>query len=142
MLFRSLVTFPDKPRTQSRALEFSGLQVQFSLTSAEIGRTVFAVGHAPWPGPMLADADMRQSMGKTVIASMYRNLGVEAPAELPEFGQPFEVEGGSGAAMVLRARVWLTARGLVEGMVMGPAEGFPDAAAKEFLDSVAKGRQE
>src|SRR5690554_5693741 len=94
-----LVAFPDKPRTQSRTLEFSGHELRFSLITAEIGRTIFAVGHAPWPQPMLADQDLRQSMGKTVIASMYRNLGVEAPAELPEFGQPFEVEGGSGAAM-------------------------------------------
>lgn len=135
-----LVLFPDKPRTESRTLDFAGHDVRFSLTTAEIGRTVFAVGSAPWPQPMLDDESLRQNMGKTVIASMYRNLGHEAPAELPGFGQPFELEGGAGSATRLQARVWLSERGLVEGMVMGPIEGFPEAAAKEFLESVAKGR--
>lgn len=135
-----MVMFPDKPRTQSRVLEFEGHELPFSLTTAEVGRTVFAVGHAPWPAEWAADEALRLSMAQTVVASLYRNLGVEPPAELPEFGQPFSVEGGASTAMLLKARVWVSERGLVEGMVMGPAEDFPAEAAQEFLGSVAKGR--
>ncbi len=135
-----MVLFPDKPRSQQRSLEFAGHEVQFTLTTADIGGTLFAVGQAPWPAPMLADESLRQGMGKEVVASLYRNLGREAPAELPGFGQLFEVNGDASSGMRLRAQVWITEYGLVEGIVMGPADGFPDAAAGEFLESVAKGR--
>jgi len=135
-----MVLFPDKPRSQQRSLEYAGHEVQFTLTTADIGGTIFAVGHAPWPAPMLADEAMQQGMGKEVVASLYRNLGREAPAELPGFGQLFEVNGDASSGMRLRAQVWVSGHGLVEGIVMGPADGFPDAAAGEFLESIAKGR--
>lgn len=132
------VLFPDKPRTESRTLEFNGHPVQFTLTTAKVGNTLFAVGHAPWPEPMQADEALRRSMGQTVVASMYNNLGHEAPAELPAFGDLFQVDGDSGVR--LQARVWLAEHGLVEGMVIGPADEFSSEAAKEFLGSVAVGR--
>ncbi|WP_397475125.1 hypothetical protein [Pusillimonas sp.] len=132
-----LVLFPDKPRVETRTLEFSGQQVRFTLTTAEVGGSIFAVGHAPWPQAMQADEQLRRELGHAVISSLYRNLGGEAPAELPAFGESFDVEGSS---MQLQARVWLSRQALVEGMVMGPTEDFPSAAAGEFLDSVAKGR--
>lgn len=135
-----LVLFPDKPRAQARSLDFAGHDVRFTLTTADVGGVIFAVGHAPWPEAMRADAALRAEMGKEVTASLYRNLGREAPAEPPGFGQVFEVTGEPPSAMRLQARVWLSERGLVEGIVMGPAEGFPASAAREFLDSVAKGR--
>lgn len=135
-----MVMFPDKPRSQERSLSFAGHALRFTLTTADIGGTIFAVGHAPWPEPMRADEGLRQGMGKEVMASLYRNLGREAPAELPEFGQLFEVTGPAPPGMRLQARVWLAEGGLVEGIVMGPADRFPGAAAQEFLDSVAKGR--
>lgn len=132
------VLFPDKPRTESRTLEFNGHPVLFTLTTAKVGNTLFAVGHAPWPEPMQADDALRRSMGQTVVASLYNNLGHEAPAELPAFGDLFQIDGDSGVR--LQARVWLAEHGLVEGMVMGPTDEFSSEAAKEFLDSVALGR--
>jgi len=135
-----LVMFPDKPRTQTRTLDFSGHEVTFNLTTARVGDTIYAVGHAPWPIPISSDAALRESMGQSVIATLYRNLGVEVPAELPAFGQLFELSGGHGHGMLLQAQVWLSTTGLVEGLVMGPADDFPRESAEQFLDSLAKGR--
>lgn len=136
-----LVLFPDKPRTQTRALDFSGYEVVFRLTAAEAGKTTFAVGYAPWPEPMAADASLRHSMGQAVIASLYGNFGHEAPAELPDFGERFEISGAKVGGMLLQGQVWLSPTGLVEGLAVGPADNFPHESAKQFLDSVAQGRQ-
>jgi len=135
-----MVLFPDKPRSEERSLDFSGHALRFTLTTARVDGVIFAVGHAPWPPAMRLDRALRQGVGKEVMASLYRNLGREVPSELPEFGEPFEVAGAASPGMLLQARVWLDDGGLVEGVVMGRAEGFPDAAARQFLDSVAKGR--
>ena len=132
-----LVLFPDKPKDETRTLEFSGHQVQFTLTTAKVGDNIFAVGHAPWPKALLGDDELRRDMGRAVISSLYQNLGSEAPAELPAFGESFDVEDST---IRLQARVWVSRQGLVEGLVMGPADGFPSAEAVAFLDSVAKGR--
>ncbi|HUH89004.1 MAG TPA: hypothetical protein VL003_13280 [Pusillimonas sp.] len=135
-----MVLFPDKPRTHTRALQFSGHDVSFNLTTVDVGDTIFAVGHARWPAAMAGDPALRESMGQTVIASLYRNLGLEAPVELPEFGQRFELQGGKSGSMLLQAQVWVADTGLVEGLVMGPADGFEHESARQFLDSLAKTR--
>lgn len=131
------VLFPGKPRVETRTLEFADHPVLFTLTTAEVGGNIFAVGHAAWPQAMAADEELQRELGRAVMSSFYRNLGSEAPAELPALGEPFVIKGSSTQ---LQARLWLSAHGLVEGMVMGPTEDFPSAAADEFLDSVAKGR--
>lgn len=135
-----LVLFPDKPQTQSKELDFSGHQVQFSLTTAEIDGTLFVVGYAPWPEPIAENQAMRRELGQAVIASLYRNLGGEMPAEPPEFGQRFEINAKPPGELMLQAQVWVSDGGLVEGIVMGPAGRFPRDASGEFLVSVAKGR--
>lgn len=131
------VLFPAKPRVDTRTLEFSGYTVQFTLTTSQVGENTFAVGHAVWPEAMLVDETLRRQLGQAVISSFYRNLGSTPPAQLPAFGESFQVEGSS---LQLQAQVWLSKQGLVEGMVMGPLDGFPKAAANEFLDSLARGR--
>lgn len=135
-----LVLFPDKPRTQTKSLDFAGHEVQFSLTTAEIGKTIFAVGQAPWPESMADDEATRQELGRAVIASLYRNLGADMPAEPPEFGQRFEASAKPSGGMMLQAQVWVSDTGLVEGIVMGPAGSFPRDSAAEFLASLGKGR--
>lgn len=134
------VMFPDKPRTQTRAMEFSGHEVIFHLTSAEIGSTIFAVGYAPWPATTASEPDLRENLTQAVIASLYRNLGHEAPAEASAFGQLIEVRGGKDNRMVLLAKVWADETGLLEGLVMGPADDLEPDSARQFLESVGKGR--
>lgn len=134
-------TFPGKPETAQRTLSFSGHDIQFTLTAATVNGAVFAVGYAPLPEALKNSEADRVLMGRTVIASFYQNLGVDAPAELPAFGKPFDIAGHNAAneAVRLRAMTWILPHALVEGMVTARSEGFPDSQAKEFLAALAVG---
>lgn len=133
------VLFPAKPRTQSRTLDFGSHQVEFHLTTAEVGETTFALGYAAWPASVRNDAELRNTLGQSVIASLYRNMGQYAPNPLPAFGELFEVEGTQTDAFIA-AQVWLSDLGVLEAVVMGSDHGFPQDAARQFLDGVAQTR--
>ncbi|HWK62318.1 MAG TPA: hypothetical protein VNT00_12940 [Eoetvoesiella sp.] len=134
-------TFPDKPETAKRSLNFAGHAVEFTLTAATVNGAVFAVGYAPLPAALADDEAARTKMGQTVMASFYQNLGAEIPAELPAFGEAFEIMGkdaGKGA-MRLQAMTWVLPHALVEGMVTARADAFPESQAREFLKALAAG---
>lgn len=134
-------TFPAKPETAQRTLNFSGHDVTFTLTAATVKGAVFAVAYAPLPDALKSSKADRERMGRTVVASFYQNLGLEAPAELPAFGKPFDIAGHNGAneAVRLRATTWVLPHALVEGIVTAPSGEFPDSQAKEFLAALAVG---
>lgn len=130
--------FPDKPDTDRRTLSYSGRNVEFFLTAAQVDAAVFAVGYAPWPSGMHEDAQAQRAFGQAVVASLYRNLDAAVPAKLPEFGARFGIQGKSpkGAAR-MEARVWLLPGGLVEGLVTAPAPSYPQPEADEFFRALA-----
>lgn len=132
--------FPEKTHTQSRELQFSGHDITFNLTSAVVGDASFTVAHALFPQALRANAGERESMGRAVTESLYRNLGATPPEPLPPFGQPFTVEGDSPQGRIrLQAVVWVTPSALVEGLVTAPPEGFPQDAAAEFMGGLKAG---
>jgi len=130
--------FPDRAEAATKKLVFDGHEVPFTITAAEAGKTVFAVGYAPWPQALKSDPQTRRRMGRAVVESFYRSLDVAPPDPLPAFGETFQVSGQDGHT-ILRARVWLLPQALVEGIVAGPGQAFPDQPAKDFLRSVQAG---
>lgn len=133
--------FPDKPETAKRVLNFAGNEIEFTLTATTVKGAVFAVGYAPLPEALKNDESARVDMGRTVIASFYQNLGLEAPSELPAFGESFDIAGqdtGKGATR-LRAKAWVLPHALVEGIVTARSDAFPDSQATEFLKALAVG---
>lgn len=135
---RVVALFPAKPATERRDLEFEGRQLAFSMTQARVDGDVFAVGYAPWGPEFRDDAGMRERVGREVLLSLYRNFGVSPPETLPAMGEAFELRGGADQALRLRARIWLTAHGLVEGLVMTD-RGESDEQSVVFFDALAKG---
>lgn len=130
--------FPDKPRTQERTLPFSGHDIVFSLTSATVDDALFTVAHAPLPEALRANQAARREFATAVVRSLYRNLGVQEPEPLPAFGELFVIEGqGPQGPVRLQARVWLTDRSLVEGLVTAARDAFPAAQADEFLQGLS-----
>ncbi len=126
--------FPDKPLTQQRPLNYSGHELQFSLTSAEVDGALFAVAHAPLPQALRSAPEQTRGLMASVVASLYRNLGKQPPAELPKMGEVFVIEGESPQGAVrMRARVWLTEHALIEGIVTADRSSFPEQQADEFL---------
>lgn len=130
--------FPQKPLTQQRNLDYQGQQIAFSLTTASVGRAVFAVGYAPLPESIRNDASLREGLFASTLGSLYGNLGAKPPTVLPAQGEHFEVRGkaANGEAR-LRATVWLTPDALVEGLVSADAADFPDAQADQFFQSLS-----
>lgn len=126
--------FPDKPETRRRVLPYEGGKVEFFLTAAQVGDTVFAVGYAPWPAAMRGDAAAQSAFGRAVMTSLYRNLDAAPPEQLPGFGQRFAVGGRSpkGPAR-MEARLWLLPDGLVEGLVTASAHSYPQHEADDFF---------
>jgi hypothetical protein len=126
--------FPDRAITQSRELDFSGHRIVFSLTSATVDDATFTVAYAPLPDSLQQNDTERAAMGRAVIESLYRNLGVQVPDTLPSFGDSFTVQGETPQGnLTLQAAVWVTPTALVEGLVMAGTEGFPKEAAQEFI---------
>ena len=133
--------FPDKPVTESRTLQFSGHDVEFGLTGAQVGDALFTVAYAPLPAEINSSDDLKQDFAKAVIGSLYRNLGMAEPDVLPPFGQVFSIDGKSPKGPVrLLAKVWLTDAALVEGVVMAEPDAFPAPEADQFLKDLEAAR--
>lgn len=134
---RLMAMFPAKPASEQRNLDFEGRQLAFSMTQARVGDDVFAVGYAPWGDAFRDEPDLRERVAREVLLSLYRNFGAPPPETLPAMGAPFELRAGQDESVLLRARIWLTSHGLVEGMVV--TAGAPaDEQALVFFDALAK----
>jgi hypothetical protein len=133
--------FPDKPVTQERSLAFQGHNVVFSMTSATVGAGMFTVAYAPLPDELAANAPARLEFARSVMRSLYRNLGAQEPDPLPGFGDTFVIDGKSPKGPLrLKGRLWLTDKALVESLVTANPDVFPEGEAGEFLMGVAVGR--
>lgn len=133
--------FPDKPLTQERPLSYSGHELRFSLTTATVDDVLFAVGYAPLPPALQNAPDKSRELASSVIGSLYQNMGAPPPAQLPELGVPFVIEGKSQKGpMRMRATVWLTSHALIEGIVMADLASFPQQEADEFLGGLQVAR--
>lgn len=126
--------FPDKPVTQTRPLHYAGHQLNFSLTTATVDGALFAVGYAPLPETLRNAPEAARVFALSVMAGLYQNLGVPPPAQLPELGTPFVIDGrAQQGTMRMRVTVWLTSHALIEGIVTADQALFPEQQANEFL---------
>lgn len=129
---------PAKPHETERVLDFEGHQLTFVLASASVDDVLFTVGYAELPDALRADPSSRQRLLVQTQASLYRNLGVAPPSDMPAAAEQFTISGqGRGEPLQLEAVVWTTQDALIEGMVIGAANGLPQAQINEFLRELA-----
>lgn len=129
---------PDKPRTTERDFEFEGHAITFALTSASVDGVLFTVGYAELPPSLQSDASARERLVRQTQASLYQNLGVAAPAMLPAQGARFVVTGqGQDEPLRLEGLIWATDTVLIEGIVIGAVQGWPENQVNEFLRELA-----
>ncbi len=55
---RCVIALPDKPQTAQRELDVSGHKVTMTMTSTGVGASLFALGVADLPAPLLAPAQL------------------------------------------------------------------------------------
>ncbi|HUH41439.1 MAG TPA: hypothetical protein VL024_11270, partial [Castellaniella sp.] len=60
---------PAKPQSQTRELMFQGQPLSLTMTMAQAGSVLFALGHAPLPPALQADPQARQALANEVIRS-------------------------------------------------------------------------
>ena len=70
------VMFPDKPSTHTRPVNLNGLQLNMTMTAAEVDGTVFAVGTAEVPDAAQAEAALTAM--KTALVN---NIGATVKTE-------------------------------------------------------------
>lgn len=131
---------PDRPRTESRQVEIGGQTIELSMTMAEAGDVLFALGHAPLPDELLVDRAAARVLGNSLIASFYRNLNLAPPDPLPALGERFVVEGaGPDGPMRIEAVVGLGRNAMIEAVVMATQQAFARAPVQDFWSGLKMG---
>lgn len=131
---RARAAFPAKFQTERRPVMLAGMELPFTLTMARKNSFVFAVGHTVLPKD---DPDAARALAEALMASWYVNTGANPPAAPPQLGQPADiVSAARGISVRLMGRAIVHDGALIEAVVTGPSERFPEAQAREFLQSL------
>lgn len=135
---RAVIAFPARVQTEKRALSVNGVQLDFSLSAANVGESVFAVGYAP----LAADvpAEVQAMLVKSLVESLLaraeptqRSL-LEAAALQ---GEVFEFETlVAKQSSLMMARVFVHRGMLIQVVVSGPKKALSNENAKEFMRSL------
>ena len=124
---------PDAPRTETRPITFESWVLPLTMRSARAGSVLFALGAAPLPPELAADAPARERLAHWATASFYRNAGIEPPASLPMPGQRFLIEGqGPQGPLRMEVRIEVTADEWLEAIVVAAPEDYARAPVEDF----------
>ena len=99
------VMFPDKPSTHTRKVDLDGLQVEMTMTAAQVNGTTFAVGTAEAP-----DAASAEKALVAMKTAMVRNIGATIQSE-----KVGKTSSAIGSAQSQSAAVDIEARGVQKG---------------------------
>lgn len=124
---------PDKPQAETRTVRFESRDLALTMRSARAGSVLFALGESPLPAGLAGDPAARVRLAQWATAAIYRNAGIEPPAELPSPGARFVVDGhGPDGALRFQAQVRVTASEWLEAIVVGAPADFARAPVDDF----------
>jgi hypothetical protein len=115
------IMFPAKPTTYTRSVDLDGMQVEMTMTAAEVEGVMFAVGTGVAPDPAQAQAAVA-----AMKTALVRNIGAR-------------VERESTAAAGNQAAVDIDALGSANGQPM-KLRGHFEARGKRFYQVIVMGR--
>lgn len=133
------VLLPAKPASFTRPVDLNGLQVEMSMTAAEVDGVSYAVASARVP-----DAGQRKAALAAMQEAMLRNIGASGPQQrevVLDGGAPaIEVmaRGHAGAAkrpVAMHARFAQHGERVYQAVALGPADALTPEAAETFLES-------
>lgn len=147
-------SFPAKPvsfgRTLPLPIENQTRMIRLTLWAAVIDEQRFTLGVAEPEEPMPQEA--LQGLARGLEEAMLRNIeGTRAPqaakAPAPQGQQVLSATGrlrlqpqAAPVPALLLMRTWTRPPYVIEAKVVGPAEGFEQEAAEQFLSSVVVGQ--
>ena len=115
------IMFPAKPVTHTRTIDLNGMQVEMTMTAAEVEGIMFAVGTGVAP-----DAAQAQAAVAAMRTALVRNIGAK-------------VERESTAAAGTHTAVDIDATGSANGQPM-KLRGHFEARGKRFYQVIVMGK--
>jgi len=147
-------SFPAKPVSFGRTLPLpvvdQARMIRLTLWAAVIDEQRFTLGVAEPQEPMPQEA--LQELARGLEEAMLRNIeGIRAPqaaeAPAPQGQHGLSATGrlrlqpqAAPVPALLLMRTWIRPPYVIEAKVVGPAEGFEQEAAEQFLSSVVVGQ--
>lgn len=133
------ILLPAKPTSSTRQLNLDGLPVTMTMTAADAGDVLFAVGAAETPDPAAAVralAAMKTALVRNIGGSIRRETA-SAPGALPA---TIDVEAlgapaGGGQPRLLIARFIAVDKRVYQLVVVGKEKTVPREAVDTFLTS-------
>lgn len=132
-----VVLLPAKPSSFTRPVRLGELQVEMSMTAAEVDDVNFAVASAK-----IADAAQRPAALAAMQAAMLRNIGSAQHSEKAvtlKGGIPATEVVATGragnSAVTLHARFVMHGEYVYQAIALGPAARLSDETAETFLTS-------
>jgi hypothetical protein len=142
------VLMPAKPLTESRPANLDGLQVTMTMTAAEAGGSIFAVGSAELPDAAQAPAAlqaMKTALVKNIGGTIRRETPASAacvPEDVPTRVTSVEIEAASASdsragapVRVLFARFVAKDKRVYQVAVIGLETSVKREAVETFLTS-------
>jgi hypothetical protein len=126
------IMFPAKPATHTRAIDLNGMQVEMTMTAAEVEGVVFAVGTGVAP-----DAAQAQAARAAMKMALVRNLGARIEHESTA-GAALDVDAlGAANGQPTKLRGHFEARGkrFYQVIVMGKASAVSPENSDQFISS-------
>jgi hypothetical protein len=134
------VTFPDKPATVSRTIDLDGMQTTMTMTAAEVGDTLFAVGQAEVPDAAAAGAGltaMQTGLVRNINGTVTRTASATASSNgATRMTRDIDATGSrDGKAVRLVAHFEARGRSLYQVVVVGPASALTPERTEQFVGS-------
>ena len=124
--------FPDKPVSHKRSVNLDGLNVDMTMTAAQIDGTVFAIGSAEAPDAAKAQAAvsaMRTAMVKNIGGTVTRETKKDSSIDIDAKGVQ------NGAPMRLVGHFEARGNRVYQVVVMGKETAVPQQEVDMFLSS-------
>jgi hypothetical protein len=124
--------FPAKPASFTRTVDLDGLEVEMTMTAAEVEGATFAIGSASAP-----DAAQAQAALPAMRRALLRNIGVAAaPVPATQDGLQVDASGtGNGRPVQLHGRVVARGARIYQVIVLGKPGTPPPEQVEQFLTS-------
>ena len=130
------IMFPAKPASHTRAIDLNGMQVEMTMTAAEVEGAMFAVGTGVAP-----DAAQAQAAVAVMKTALVRNIGAKVEREsTAAAGTHTAVDidaTGSANGQPVKLRGHFEARGkrFYQVIVMGKASAMSAEHTDQFMSS-------
>lgn len=134
------VLFPDKPATASREIDLNGVKTTMTMTAAEVGDILFAVGQADVGDAAAASAAlaaMQAALVKNIAGTVTRSAATTASNHTgTRITRGIDAVGTrNGQPMRLVAHFEARGRSLYQVVVAGPVKAIKPEQTEQFISS-------